>query len=227
MKESPNELNSMFEKGLDWYYTRFVAPKRHRAFVLLILLFVAVFTWLIIKLSLIDITTDRIPFPIYYEDSLNSYPRINQLTGPYRDINKVIAIYLLENYIKLRETYNRQIFEESNWNEIQKQLRGFSSREIYARYVKQISTNNPESPYFLYLRNRKRAIEIDDVKINQPNNTAYVYFTAIDTDGADILAKNRYVAEVSYFISDAEAVERGNARFKFLITNYSLVKNNT
>lgn len=214
--DCPKEL---INQGFDWYYERFLAPKRHRMFLAIIFLILLLFAWLILKLTLIDISVTRIPFPIYYADEIRTYPVIDKLRGDYRDINKVISSYLLRQYVEKRESYSRRGFEETNWKPLQKQLMGFSSREVYAEYLKNMSTSNPDSPYFNYLRNRVREVKVDRVEVNKNNTSANVYFTTIDTD-KDLREVIEHMAVVEYFITDAELVKMGKRDFQFLITDY-------
>lgn len=224
-QNSPEKLQQHFESAFHWHYTKYVSPKRHRAFIAILVAIVLTFTWLILKLTLIDINVEKIPFPIYYNDGIKSYPSIKKIPADSRDINKGVASYLISQYLTTRESYSRRVFEEQNWNKIQKQIGGFSSKEVYAQYLQSINTNNQNSPYFLYLRNRIRGIKVGDISINKSNNYAEIEFMATDED-RNLYEVKYYKAKIGYFVSDAEQVKAGNLKFKFLITSYEIVENN-
>lgn len=224
-QKSSQNLNQYFERAFNWHYAKYILPKRHRAFIALLTIISIFFAWVILKLTLIDITVEKIPFPIYYGKGITSYPSIQKISSNSRDINRGIAKYLLTDYINVRESYSRKVFEEKNWNKTQKQMRGFSSREVYSQYLSKISTKNQNSPYFLYLRNRVRGVKIEDITLNKSNNYAEVQFTTLDTDNG-LYERHFYTAKVGYFVSDAQQVQLGNLKFKFLITSYEIVENN-
>lgn len=224
-QNSQEKLRQHFKDAFNWHYIKYISPKRHRAFIAILIAIALIFTWLILKLTLIDINVEKIPFPIYYGDGIKSYPSIKKIPADSRDINKGVAKYLISQYLNTRESYSRKVFEEQNWNQIQKQISGFSSKEVYSQYLQSISTNNQNSPYFLYLRNRARKIQIDEVYINKSNNYAEIAFTAIDED-RDFYEAKYYKAKIGYFVSDAEQVSAGALNFKFLITSYEIVENN-
>jgi len=217
-----------FSEAKNWYAYKYIYPYTHRFYILLVGVFVACFTYLMIQVSVIDYIKKKYPFPIYFEDVVKLYPKIKGISKGIEPIPISVSRYLLSQYVITRESYDYNMLNKESWERMLRRIRAMSSRKIFSNFVDYIDTSkNPESPVLRYKYNVKRIINIE--KVVFPSNsynpdTAKVYFTASEK-GKDVDNTHRYIANIEFSMTDVDNVIDNDAPLQFTVTKYIVTDN--
>jgi type IV secretory pathway component VirB8 len=213
-----------YNHALVWYYQKYIDPFAQRAYYLILAIVMSICAYLVIDIYFSEARRIQLPFPIYTDSDLDERNNIIALKGDHNNIDRAVARYLLTNYVTARETYDKSLFEESNWSALQKNMRAFSSLKVYAQYRDYIDIqSNANSPLLAFSRGNRRTIEVKDINfINDTQELARVNFSAtINTESGRSQTQN-YIADIGYIMTSAESVATEGMKFKFLIISYDV-----
>jgi type IV secretion system protein VirB8 len=128
-----------------------------------------------------------------------------------------VAKYLAANYVKMRESYSY------NGLEVQvNKIRNSSTKFVYKQFYNNISLDNPDSPVLLYQRTSSRSVDIKSVNFSTDANNIMVRFDATVSDhkNKNVSTTTRWIANVSFSMSDINRVIKENTEFNFIVTDY-------
>ena len=225
LEDNASLNTSYYNEALDWFFFKYVNINIYVRYTLIVTMIFILAAFITYKTAKFDKQAKNYPFPIYFDNSVEYYPRIQSTGIKNENINLSIARYLITNYLKMREEFDSNSLNPEKLNERLNYINNVSSLIVFQKYFKFINIdNNPESPLLKYRYKNSRIIEINDVeflknvKIPSYAKVSYKVRSLID----DKETSEEKVAEINFFMSEI------NKRFidskeslNFLITNYT------
>lgn len=173
-QEGRNQANSLTgesaaQASKNWYNDRFewMLIQRNLLFVILIVA-IATIVFLNFSISFIKSTKSIEPFVIEIEPKTGVPTVVQPLSAIAYTANEAINRYFVWSYVTMREEYSS--FE---YVRAMKNVRLFSSDQVFGQYRRAVDQNNLQSPYNLYGTTSTRIIELKSL-IMQDKNTAQV-----------------------------------------------------
>ena len=229
MSENINSKNlvldsDFYQKSLEWFLYKYVNVNITLRLLLIIVL--VFFTAAILILNTANITKEsqRYPFPIYFDNEVKYYPKIQSIGKKGENINLSAAKYLIIHYLKMREEFDASTLIPEKLNEKLNYINNVSSLKAFQKYFKFIDIdNNPESPLLKYRYKNSRIIVVDDVIF--PKDVIVPSYAKVNYRVYSLIDEQKSVekktAEITFFMSEI------NKKFidlrqdlSFLITDY-------
>ncbi|MFK7761417.1 MAG: hypothetical protein AB8B46_04855 [Candidatus Midichloriaceae bacterium] len=214
-----------YEEALDWFFFKYVNVNIYVRYTLIVTIIFILAAFVTYKTAKFNKQSKNYPFPIYFDNAVEYYPKIQSTGIKNENINLSIARYLITNYLKKREEFDSNSLNPEKLNERLNYINNVSSLIVFQKYFKFINIdNNPESPLLKYRYKNSRIIEIDNVEflknVNVPSYAKVSYRVRSLIDNKE--TSEEKVAEIDFFMSEI------NKRFidskksiNFLITNYT------
>lgn len=229
-----------FSDAREWYSLRYLMPVPERSLLIFI-------TALSLVAGMVAVWTSYSMFPVVrsYEvivkvdDSLEHYSVIQRLTEENLTTRQSIAKYLLEDYVKVRESYDYTNFQPQFLR-----MKEASSKKVYREFENEMSTSNPNSRTVNLGKYTTRDVTILSFAFAEEGRyteKAAVIFetTVIGRKGEKSV--ERWGAHISYTMEDIDKIikrrkekEMGdntsssdgsdNDRLEFYVTNYKVQK---
>jgi type IV secretory pathway component VirB8 len=214
-----------YDEALDWFFFKYVNINIYVRYTLVVTVIFVLAAFVIYKTAKLNKEAENYPFPIYFDNAVEYYPKIQSTGIKNENINLSIARYLIINYLKMRGEFDYNSLNPEKLNERLNYINNVSSLIVFQKYFKFINIdNNPESPLLKYRYKNSRIIDINDVEflknVDVPSyaKVSYTVRSLID----DKETSEKRVAEINFFMSKI------NKRFidskkniNFLITNYT------
>ena len=222
-----------FEDAQQWYSSRYWGGYRQTLIIFLMFIVLAFTGYKVYQITKIYAIPQKLPFIMYFDDTDQYYPNIKSVTEEkHESIEISISRYLLERYVKLRESYTNSLLQEQNWHEMLENVRRASSKKVFSEFVAYMDAyQNPDSPILKYRLSTERDIDILSVKfdkfINEKNPiSAIINFkaTVISRDNSESKYKR---AKINFRIGNLrvrQALEGEGARYPlfFKVTEYKV-----
>lgn len=173
------EKKMFFKDSINYYLLSYISPKCHRLF-LIIILCIITFIIHILSSEIVKLLPIKQPLPIMItsKDTTLYYPSIKNLRKPYDteviSINEMVSRYLIENYVRERESYD---FRSGDINDINNKLefiRNNSSSKEYRDFKKYFDRFNPKSPLKFFGKNSYSEVDIISVSFLKEENQTLV-----------------------------------------------------
>jgi len=225
LEDKASSNTNYYDEALDWFFFKYVNINIYVRYTLIVTIIFILAAFITYKTAEFDYQVKNYPFPIYFDNEVEYYPKIQSTGIKNENINLSIARYLIINYLKTREEFDSNSLNPEKLNERLNYINNVSSLIVFQKYFKFINIdNNPESPLLKYRYKNSRIIVISDVEflknVNVPSyaKVSYKVRSLID----DKETSEEKVAEINFFMSEI------NKRFidskesiNFLITNYT------
>lgn len=210
-----------FADAREWYAVRYLTPVAERTGLILIAIFAMV-------AGSVAVLASYHMFPIVnpYElvlktdDTIDHYTSIEKLTRKGVSTRQVVAQYLIENYVTVRESYNYKEFEPQF-----KRMQHASSKKVFREFQHEMDLKNPLSRPVIYGKDITRDVKVLSFAFDKVGRhteaAAVVYETIVDSG----VQKNveRWGAYIEYTLSDIDRAIH-NKEIEFIVTDYKVRK---
>ena len=213
-----------YDKALNWFFFKYVNINIYVRYTLIVAVILSIATLMIYKTATFNMDVRRYPFPIYFDNEVEYYPKIQSTGIKNENINLSIARYLIINYIKTREEFDSNSLDPGKLNERLNYINNISSLIVVQEYFKFINIDdNPESPLLKYRYKNSRIIEISNVeflkKVTVPSYAKVSYRIRSLINGKEAIEEK--VAEINFFMSEINKKFMDSKKsINFLITSY-------
>lgn len=208
-----------FDAGFNWYFNKYLGFFWQKRLFLYLFFIIASVGGFASYLNYATLSEKPIIAKIVANiDSSDEMSIIRSLkTKNIKDPNLLIAYYLIEKYVTIRESYSY-----SNLDYQKNFLFNNSTSFIYIDYKKSIDLTNSSSPIILFGTRNIINIEIDNILVklddNRFPNKAEVTFHLIDVARKKIIGY--YQAELEFFMNNVYFVTPDATRFTFTMLRY-------
>lgn len=130
---------------------------------------------------------------------------------------KSIAEILLENYVKMRESYD--------YDNLKNQftfIRNNSTRIVFRKFFNFMNIDNPDSPVLKYQNNLFRKVHIKSISYPEKNNASIYFSSSSSARGGGMVEHKLWRANIRYEIDDINLWSEHGSRFNFTVTDYDL-----
>jgi type IV secretory pathway component VirB8 len=244
---------SYFKDGLNWYFFRYVTPICDRTLLIFGAIIASVVLFCLVQMvkSAFPLV-EQVPVFVAAADTSVSFPNLVNLK-PRKDspgydqniltVDEAVAKYLLEIYVKDRESYDFSRAEVEEVNHKFNRIRTLSSAQEYRVFQLIMSRDNPSSPLNNFGQNIKRDVKIESVKLvrkevvgfaNQakdflknilPSEAEVRFIATTKTTDANEVTKDeseRYIAKISFDFAGAQKDKKKD--LGFAVKGYKLYK---
>ena len=155
----------------------------------------------------------------------NSLVIINKDIIRTKNPNILIANYLVEKYITIKESY-----DYSDLDFQKKFLFNTSTSFLYLDYESNISITNPTSPLLLYGNNTTLIPEIKNLNIiadesGIPNKADAIFDLYKKSPGESKILMSSYKVKMEFYMNDIYSIKKQNSSdFVFSVLRYSVIK---
>ena len=157
---------SYFKEGLDWYLAKFCFPISGKflwAIIVILLIFINIKLYKQIE-EWFPIITKK---PIVLINTDSEYKQVvKKMDNPHRDTNLAILEYLIINYIRTREEFNKGSLDLLKIDTRLRNIANISSRNIYRSYKKIFYAKTKENPIKRLGNSGIRKVNIISVNID-------------------------------------------------------------
>lgn len=214
-----------YKDARDWYSFRYLAPITERSLLFVIML-VSIFSGVIAVITSNSMfpTTTEVPVVVKVDDSLEHYTaihRLNEKSSDNVDPYNAVAQYLVEHYVRIRESYDYTQFEPQYLR-----MRGASSKKVFREFQQEMSLENPNSRTVRLGRHSTRTVQVVKFQFAEDNelmHKAWVTFETQTMGGNQDAIKEMWAAEISFTMTDV-ATARSSKKMEFRVTNYKVKK---
>lgn len=192
------ESGEYFREARSWYDLVYLSPISQRIFFIVVASFACLFMLfaVISVLNLLPISP-RVPFAIYNDKPMQLHPKMTRFKKATEPANPAILRFYLTSYVQKREGYSASRILAN---------RAFILRhsvpDVGARYSKQISQSNPQSPVRRLGKNRNMVVEIRQVQLLEGDETSKQQRAQIDFSTSiianELLQKTNWTAVIGY-----------------------------
>jgi type IV secretory pathway component VirB8 len=251
--KSSVEDGSYFKDGLNWYFFRYVTPICDRTLLIFGAIIASVVLYCLVQMvrSAFPLV-EEVPVFLAAADTSVSFPNLVNLK-PRKDspgydqniltVDEAVAKYLLEIYVKDRESYDFSKAEVEEVNRKFNRIRTLSSAEEYRVFQLIMSRDNPASPLNNFGQNIRRDVKIESVKLvrkevvgfaNQakeflqnvlPSEAEVRFIATTKTTDANEVTKDeseRYITKISFDFAGAQKDKKKD--LGFAVKGYKLYK---
>jgi type IV secretory pathway component VirB8 len=180
-----------FSDALTWYDSVYHAPIITKAYSIVVTMVALGAIWFAISgfLALLPIQTKQ-PFVMTVKNLEDYHTSMKPLSSKTSDANKVVLDFLVQDYVKNRESYNMD-----KLNAYALRIRAQSSPEAYKEYFRYQHAGNPQSPVARFEAHTVRSVRIDSIRYDaEPTfrspettpTTATVTFTATEESPKEV-----------------------------------------
>lgn len=209
-----------------WYARKYLYPVIERSILILsILLIGCLFMFLIDNLQTVNAKNFKENFAIQISDLSQKYAKINKIAENSNDSYQKLIEYLITDY-----TINFESYHFSKLSQYNSYIKENSSKQLHRRYFNSVSTNNPNSPIFLYGRSTIREIKINKIIYEKNKNYARVYFTSqlINKQNGKIsnISENEWLADIQFDLPkfNEPMTKKDSQKLKFIVIDYQTKK---
>ena len=225
-----NELiknKKYFSIGFQWYFDKYLGFFWQRKLFSVLFFLVCIAVFFLFRMNMGILMDSKIPAPVVtYIDNYDDIAFIKKLKlKDSTDPNLIVANYLVEKYVTIRESYN---FNDLDFQ--RKFLLNNSTSFLYLEYEQYTDVSNPTSPLLIYGKDEILTVDIQNVKVMQDDSELptradvlfKVYRRAI---GKNKLLLGTYNANVEFYMNDIYSIKKQeNATFNFSVLRYSVIK---
>ncbi len=225
-------IESYIDQGKNWYVNKYL-NRKVESFKTLLSLVCIVFSVYILNQNLNSSQdNEKINFPIYVDGNGQTVHNMKSLFKKGQSVSEMVAIHMLQRYVKLRENYSPSMLEDDKWKNLLINVYGISTYKSFDEYLAWILPNeNPQSSVLKYRFSSSVVTHITSVKITEFSNdrpiSAVVNFvkTICDTKHYQCLNDN-WTASIKFEMSDItqNLVESEKQNFFFKISDYNSSK---
>ena len=166
--QTENQIKIYVDDSKNWYKKNYLQLKVDSRKVIISFLCILCIMSLVKEMLDIKTNTIKLNFPIYVEDDADEVHHIKSLFNSDQSIEEVIARYMIERYVNLRETYNPQLLEDQNWLKLLNNINGLSSHQTFETYLNyMLPHQNPKSPILQYRFNTIVSTKIENIQMTQ------------------------------------------------------------
>jgi type IV secretion system protein VirB8 len=235
---------SYFKDARDWYIFRYVLPICERTTLFFVAIVAGIITY-VLAMTIIN------SFPIKEQVNIIIRPKDQAVYVPYikklrdsvelRNVDEVVAKYLLTKYLEKRENYN---FREINLTKLNNRLnyiKNNSSDAEYKKFQNFLSKDNPESPMLYYGRDFQRIVNIESVSFKRdqkdnlldkaidfiPNkipSQVDIRYTITNKVNSRNVGITRYLTRINFKFSGVDAKNKAKSQLNFTVISYKTYK---
>lgn len=216
--------NDFYQRSLGWFLYKYVNVNMTVRLLIIVVVIFCVASILIINTANISKESQRYPFPIYFDNEVEYYPKIQSIGKKSENINLAIAKHLIINYLKMREEFDENSLIPEKLDEKLNYINNVSSLKVFQKYFKFINIDdNADSPLLKYRYKNSRIIVIDKVMflkdVTVPSY-AKVYYKIHSLIDKKENVENK-TAEITFFMSEINKKFIDSKQdLNFLITDY-------
>lgn len=228
--QTENQIQIYINDSRNWYKKSYLQLKVDSRKIIIPLLFLLCIINLNVDMLNINTSIVSVPFPIYVEDNADEVHNIKSLFRSDQSLEEVIARYMIERYITLRETYEPRLLEDQNWSNLLNNINGLSSYQVFDTYLQYIlPSHNPQSPILQYRFNTNVSAYITNIEMTQFSLTrpiaAKVDLTTKECSNDYISCQSKYwIVELKFDMCDIEKafIVKSNPQdyFHFKVSSY-------
>jgi len=225
-----------YKDALEWYNSIYIYPVVHRTFLIVLTIF-CLLTTIFGLYSIYDLMplVKRIPVIAEVPNLGELYTTLNKIDVRNEDPTQGVAIYLLGEYVAIRESYKYESLERNA--SFVKQL---SSPALYNNYMNYMDIRNAASP--VGRLKEHGSIEVRNISVNLPvpekpktpaeNNNksrqAAVFFELQEISNAGVTV-NKYRADILFSMSEItfDKTTKTFTPLDFQVENYIVTPLNT
>ena len=213
-----------FKDAREWYVQKYLCPITERT-ILVIMMSVLLFAAFVTITSIFStLPIERqVPFIVKVSNSIDYYSVIKRIGINSEDPQRPLTEHLISNYVLGRESYDYSKLEAQK-----KRVKGSSSKQVYKRFIADLSINNPTSPILLYQQEIQRTVEILSVTLQSSDksfDSALVKFKATLNNGRTGQKDTSiYSALIAFTISDINEISQTKTPMQFIVTEYNVQK---
>ena len=190
---------SYFSDARDWYSMLYIGPISIRIFYIIVTL-VAVSIFIMSIASIINLLpiSPRIPFMYSNDDIMNKHPRMERFKEPNEEANPALVKYFLQTYVEMHESYDARRFQT-----YRAFVKHYSVPNVFARYERATSANNPRSPVRRFGRFADVKVNVQNVTYNrsvQPSQATIQFSTTVVSNAKT--TKSDWTATISFEYTD-------------------------
>ena len=216
--------NDFYQGSLKWFLYKYVIINTTLRLLLIVVVVFFISAMLIINTANVTKESQRYPFPIYFNNEVKYFPKIQSIGNKKENINLSVAKYLIINYLKMREEFDENSLIPEKLNEKLNYVNNVSSLKVFQKYFKFINIDdNPDSPLLKYRYKNSRIITIDKVVFSKDvivPSYAKVYYKVRSLIDKKENIENK-IAEVTFFMSEInKKFVDSKQDLNFLITDY-------
>ncbi|MSO13983.1 VirB8/TrbF family protein [Rickettsiales endosymbiont of Trichoplax sp. H2] len=216
--------NDFYQRSLKWFLYKYVNINATLRLLLIVVVIFFIAAMLIINTANVTKESHRYPFPIYFNNEVKYFPKIQSIGNKNENINLSVAKYLIINYLKMREEFDENSLIPEKLNEKLNYVNNVSSLKVFQKYFKFINIDdNPDSPLLKYRYKNSRIITIDKVVFSKDvivPSYAQVYYKVRSLIDKKENIENK-IAEITFFMSEINKKFIDSKQdLNFLITDY-------
>ncbi len=216
--------NDFYQRSLKWFLYKYVNINATLRLLLIVVVIFFIAAMLIINTANVTKESHRYPFPIYFNNEVKYFPKIQSIGNKNENINLSVAKYLIINYLKMREEFDENSLIPEKLNEKLNYVNNVSSLKVFQKYFKFINIDdNPDSLLLKYRYKNSRIITIDKVVFSKDvivPSYAQVYYKVHSLIDKKENIENK-IAEITFFMSEINKKFIDSKQdLNFLITDY-------
>ncbi len=207
-----------------WFVNKYFTPSTERIYAGILALAIMVTAIMIMHTAKVSSDVTRIPFALYSSPEVEDMYRIIPLDGGKLTVDGEVATYLLEYYVKMRETYLPYYATNQGYREFFDRVKAMSSDQVLDRFSSQMNLNsNPDSPIIRYKFSIERNIRIQEINFlpyEDKPSSAIIKFIAQEIKNGRLVAEYDKKVRVAFSIGSVESGIRYNNGYQFLVYGY-------
>lgn len=218
------ESKKYFIDARNWYHTKYLAPVSQRIWVFYTLILLsALFCALLLNINMMLPIKQKITYPIDVYSNIKEgepFAQILEMPGDSKGADapfRFIATELISGYVTKREN-----FDYTHLAKQIKYIQANSTRLVFRKFYNYMSASNPDSPLMRYQKYAKRDIEIKSIKYISNEEALVTFVSKAKAKGGASFEHLLWSARIRFNMGDVGRKLRNGARFKFLVTDYSL-----
>ena len=119
-----------YDEALDWFFFKYVNINIYVRYTLIFTIIFVLAAFVIYKTARLNKEAVNYPFPIYFDNEVEYYPKIQSVGIKNENINLSIARYLITNYIKTRGEFDYNSLNPEKLNERLNYINNVSSLRV-------------------------------------------------------------------------------------------------
>lgn len=179
-----DENQAYYIQALKWYFAKYLKDYIYVRYLIIVVIFLGIATFLIYKTSASIQEIKRYPFPVYFKDEVKFFSNLKRIGNQNENVNVSIAEYMITNYLKKMEEFNMHSLEPENLKKRLNFIRNLSSLKVFREYFRLIDIEeNYNSPLLKYRYDNARTIKVDKIIFEKGTTapfSAKAYYTLYD-----------------------------------------------
>jgi type IV secretion system protein VirB8 len=214
-----NSISQYIEESKAWFFSKHIKPLvdtvRIMEIMFLTIVSIAII-WSIINTSTATIV---MKLPIYVQNIDDNNHFIKNLFEQGKSVDEVFAKYMIERYVKLRESYAPNLLESAIWSNTLTNISSISSNKAFNDFINQmLPSKNPESPIIKYRFSTSIVPVIDSIAMTEFSGrkpiSAQVHLKCLECSHKyNTCIANDFVIYIDFEIN-------AHPRFRFRVQDY-------